>query len=244
MLQRHLKRNYERELIIAPNGTISHNSCIDHCLLFAFGECTEKHYIRCEGCKEFFDFFDDLKLLLDSGIQEQLIEIQEKLKYYLAHQTRKVYLNAQYKMILGQLDQEGAILICDYKMRILPRSARETKEEFFGKRGWTLHTILVLTLATEDNSLEISAFDHWSTDTKQDAWFTLSSFDAVFETLSIRPKWIRVISDNGGHYHNSELMATIAHWNVWYQIEVRSWLFLEPGEAKTIIDSHHAAVSN
>ena len=39
-------------------------------------------------------------------------------------------------------------------------------------------------------------------------------------------------------------MATIAHWNTWYQIEVRGWLFLEPGEAKTIIDSHHAAVSN
>ena len=129
-----------------------------------------------------------MKLLVDSDTQEQLTEIQEKLKYYLAHQTRKVYLNAQYKVTLGQLDQEDAVLICDYKMRILLRSARETKEEFFGKRGWTLHTILVLTLATEDDNLEISAFDHWSTDTKQDAWFTLSSFDAVFETLPIRPK--------------------------------------------------------
>ena len=38
-------------------------------------------------------------------------------------------------------------------------------------------------------------------------------------------------------------MAIIAHWNEWYQIEVRDWQFLEPGEAKTTIDSHHAAVS-
>ena len=39
-------------------------------------------------------------------------------------------------------------------------------------------------------------------------------------------------------------MAIISHWYNWYNIEVRSWLFLEPGEAKTIIDSHHAAVSS
>ena len=38
-------------------------------------------------------------------------------------------------------------------------------------------------------------------------------------------------------------MSIIAHWNEWYQIEVRDWQFLEPGEAKTTIDSHHAAVS-
>jgi len=38
-------------------------------------------------------------------------------------------------------------------------------------------------------------------------------------------------------------MAIVAHWNEWYQIEVRDWQFLEPGEAKTTIDSHHAAVS-
>ena len=38
-------------------------------------------------------------------------------------------------------------------------------------------------------------------------------------------------------------MSIIAHWNEWYQIEVRDWQFLEPGEAKTTIDSHHAAVN-
>ena len=67
-----------------------------------------------------------------------------------------------------------------------------------------------------------------------------SSFEAVFETIKYKPKWIRIISDNGAHYHSSELMAIIAHWNEWYQIEVRDWQFLESGEAKITIDSHHA----
>ncbi|RIA97691.1 hypothetical protein C1645_813750 [Glomus cerebriforme] len=46
---------------------------------------------------------------------------------------------------------------------------------------------------------------------------------------------------NGTHYHSSELMAIIAHWSEWYQIEVRDWQFLEPGEVKMTINSHHAA---
>ena len=78
---------------------------------------------------------------------------------------------------------------------------------------------------------------------KQDAWFTASCFEIVFNNIEKKPKWIKIISDNGPHYHNSELMTIVAHWFDWYNVEVREWLFLEPGEAKTIIDSHHAAVS-
>ena len=105
-------------------------------------------------------------------------------------------------------------------MRILPRSARETKKDFFGKRGWSLHTILVFK-KIDNNILDIRAFDHWSTDTKQDAWFTASSFEAVFDSMKKKPEWITIASDNGAHYHNSELMAIIAHWHDWYSIKVK-----------------------
>ena len=70
-----------------------------------------------------------------------------------------------------------------------------------------------------------------------------SCFEAVFETMNPKPRWIKIISDNGGHYHNSELMAIISHWYCWYNVEVRGWIFLEPGEAKTTVDSHHATAS-
>ena len=39
-------------------------------------------------------------------------------------------------------------------------------------------------------------------------------------------------------------MAIISHWYDWYNIEVCGWIFLEPGEAKTTVDSHHATVIN
>jgi hypothetical protein len=238
-----MKRNFERELVINQDGTVSHDECINHCLLYAFGECKYHHTSRCTECDEFFEFFNFLNTHVSSEQKINLDQIKEKLKYYLSHQVRKVYLNAQFKSSLAQLDKDGAIIVVDYKMRILPKSARETKEQFFGKRGWTLHTILIFTKKDDEMKLDVRAYDHWSTDTKQDAWFTASSFEAVFGSIEKKPKWISVISDNGPHYHNSELMSIIAHWYDWYQIQVRSWLFLEPGEAKTTIDSHHASVS-
>lgn len=223
------------------DGSISHVDTINHCLSYAFGECTQEHYTRCMMCDQLFEFIEKLITIFPEHLRATVEESKNKLYYFLAHQARKFYLNNQFKAKLLELDEDGAILICDYKMRILPKSVRETKEKFFGKRGWSLHTILVFTKSS-DTQLEVHAYDHWSTDTKQDAWFTASSFDAVFETLDPKPKWIRIFSDNGGHYHNSELMTIVANWNEWYNIEIRGWQFLEPGEAKTTIDSHHAQV--
>ena len=218
ILRCHLKRDYEKELVVNEDGTINHVDCINHCLLFAFGECKQQHFLRCQKCDTFFTIFEDLANQFDTSYHIKLKEYQEQLKYYLAHQTRKAYLNAQFNSTLRELDNEGAVIIVDYKMRILPATARETKSEFFGKHGWTLHTTLVFQKVNEN--LEIQAHDHWSFNTKQDIWFTASCFEAVFTTLNPKPRWIKVISDNGGHYHNSELMAIISHWHCWYNIEV------------------------
>lgn len=69
----------------------------------------------------------------------------------------------------------------------------ETKAEFFGKRGWTLHTVLLYTKNEAEANLNITAFDHWSLDTKQDAWFTASSLYAVFNTMSNKPKYFQTM---------------------------------------------------
>jgi hypothetical protein len=227
--------------LIDKKGTTAHNSCITHCLPYAFENCTQIHSSDCEKCSRLFKLFNLLQEELPETDKEVLADCQQKIYYYLAHQVRKTYLNAQFTPALLQLDEEGALLVVDYKMRVLPKTARETKQNFFGKHGWTLHTTLVHTRSADnDNTFDICAYDHWSNDTKQDAWFTASSLDAVISNLTPCPKWVTIISDNGPHYHNSELMAILAHWKDWYNVEVRRWLFLEAGEAKTIIDSHHA----
>ena len=77
----------------------------------------------------------------------------------MVHHARKSYLNAQFNAQFSQLDSDGALIIIDYKMKILPKKACETKNEWFGKRGWILHSVLVYT-KNANNSLDAKAFDH------------------------------------------------------------------------------------
>ncbi|EXX55648.1 hypothetical protein RirG_223620 [Rhizophagus irregularis DAOM 197198w] len=39
-------------------------------------------------------------------------------------------------------------------------------------------------------------------------------------------------------------MMILGNWLLWYQINVKKWIFLEAGEAKTTIDSHHAQITH
>ncbi|CAB4481821.1 unnamed protein product [Rhizophagus irregularis] len=203
-----------RQLNVSQNGIAVHNSCLSHCLRHAFGDCEEIHSNTCINCKNLFIFFKNLKKHLPLDQHENLDGYQKQLIAFMSHHARKIYLNAQLPAILSQLDDDEALMIVDYKMRINPKKARETKDEWFGKH------------------------------TKQDAWFTASSLHGVLETLEKKPKYITIISDNGGHYHNTELMIILSHWKEWYDVCINKWIFLEAGEAKSTIDSHHAQITH
>ncbi|RHZ62249.1 hypothetical protein Glove_341g69 [Diversispora epigaea] len=99
LIKRHMKREYVCKISVGNNGHIEHNECIDHCLLYAF------------------------ESILSTEEKQLLNDKKEKLFYYYAHQTRKVFLNEQVQANLLELDSDGAVLIIDYKMRILPKSA-------------------------------------------------------------------------------------------------------------------------
>ncbi|PKY38363.1 hypothetical protein RhiirA4_414123 [Rhizophagus irregularis] len=129
---------------------------------YAFGTCTESHSHKCVEFGQLFAIFYQLKNDSPITLHTELDEYQEHLLYYLAHQTRKVYLNAQLNANLLELDEKGAFIFVDYRMKVLPKSARETKEQFFGKKGWTLHSVLVYTRKEDSLELDIQAHGHWS----------------------------------------------------------------------------------
>ena len=104
-------------------------------------------------CSHIFDLFNELRDSISVTQREILNELQNQLVYYISHQTRKQYLNSQFNANLMKLDSDGALMVVDYKMRILPKRSRETKQDFFGKRGWTLHSVLLF--KQSENSKEI-----------------------------------------------------------------------------------------
>ncbi|PKK56452.1 hypothetical protein RhiirC2_721853 [Rhizophagus irregularis] len=159
-LKCYLKREYEEHLVVTDRGVISHDPCINHCLLYAFGECNASHTCICNGCQEVFQFFQDLKPNLNSTYHEEIQEYQDRILYYLAHQTRKTYLNAQFNAALLDLNEDGGLLVVDYKMKVLPKTAREIKQEFFGKKGWALHTVLLYT-KPKDTLLKLGVYNRY-----------------------------------------------------------------------------------
>ncbi|RIB03684.1 hypothetical protein C2G38_2224350 [Gigaspora rosea] len=183
-------KDFAANLKVSPTGAALHSPCISHCLQQAFNSCHLDHPKICENCDELFTLFKNLKTNIDSEFHNSLTKYQSQLIYFMAHHARKTYLNALIKVELARLDANSALLIVDYKMRILPQNAPETKSEFFGKRGWTLHSVLIYTKNTEINNLDIQAFDHWSNDTKQDAcneWYISNYTDnsnAILETIT------------------------------------------------------------
>jgi len=107
---------------------------------------------------------------------------------FIAYHAHKSYLHAQFNAQFSQLDSDGALIIVDYKIKILSKKACKTKNEWFGKRGWTLHSVLIYTKNPKNNNLNMQAFDHWSGDTWQNGWFTASSLHSVIETLKQKSK--------------------------------------------------------
>ena len=44
------------------DGTTIHVDTINHCLLYAFGECHEQHTNRCAACDQLFGFIEHLMI--------------------------------------------------------------------------------------------------------------------------------------------------------------------------------------
>ncbi|GBB95099.1 hypothetical protein RclHR1_24780001 [Rhizophagus clarus] len=135
ILRRYMRREYIKDLKITSSGTPVHKSCICHYLSHSFGICNLQHFKICNDCVELFHFFDLIKNYVDGELYELLDDYLKKLILWLGHHARKFYLNTYVQVNLDELDEDEAVIIVNYKMRILLHTARETKSQFFGKRG-------------------------------------------------------------------------------------------------------------
>ena len=86
-------------------GHVQHDNCIEHYLKFAFGNCNEEHSEHCEKCSKVDSVFQQILQSLPDK-KDIIIENRAKLQYYLAHQARKTYLNAQFNAALLRLDEK------------------------------------------------------------------------------------------------------------------------------------------
>ncbi|CAB5180006.1 unnamed protein product [Rhizophagus irregularis] len=71
-LRLHLRRGFENELSVNENGM--HVDTINHCLLYAFGECNNQHKSRCANCDHLFILMQELITILPENFHETIQE--------------------------------------------------------------------------------------------------------------------------------------------------------------------------
>ncbi|GES80407.1 hypothetical protein GLOIN_2v1790148 [Rhizophagus clarus] len=103
--------------------------------------------------------------------------------------------------------------ICSYYgYKIFAEMKHFIKKNIQNNNLQTLNLVLVYIRKEDSFELNIQAYDYWINDPYQDAWFTISSLYAVIESIKKKSEWVTIISNNGGHYHNADLMMILRHW--------------------------------
>ena len=107
-------------------------------------------------------------------LEEELKEVMSSHALYASHLLRTKHQADYHKFLLNNLQPGDAIVTIEYKMKLeLGVRLREYQRDWYGKRGISLHGLLVI--AQVDEKTKVSeVLDLWSDDTKQDSWFSQS----------------------------------------------------------------------
>lgn len=221
----------------------------------------QDHEGPCADCEASFQVFSDLLELsrrtqappnLSPVQQEKYYELEIEIQQcrtnffqWRAHIVRKVveseYANNQMK----SLGIDEAIVVSDFKMKILPRYFRENQKKFFAKRGTACLGFMVLSNQEKKEGLvDAHYFLFFSNDTTQDTTFVLSAKAYVYDVF-IRSHFqdvelvkVHFESDGAGAFNSNLAKACQPEWYEWTngKIEEVQIRVSVNGDGKTSLD--------
>ena len=181
-----------------------HSSCLELCMGHAFGSCTESHPSCCSDVVALAKVEkvakDNINRVADTAAKDKLEEeLKEVMSSHACHLLRTKHQADYHKFLLNNLQPGDAIVIVDYKMKLeLGVRLRECQRDWYGKRGISLHGLLVIAQVDENTKVS-EVLDLWSDDTKQDSWFSQSAMDVGFRWLEQTFPGFRVYLFSGKH---------------------------------------------
>ena len=100
-LKRFLKCDYEHHFHVSTNGITLHNVCINHCLLYAFGQCTEQHTHICDECQKIFVLFLEIPdSATDSKHKLIIFSACKNLRNHIMSQAYHVKVNHNSNLLI------------------------------------------------------------------------------------------------------------------------------------------------
>lgn len=162
-----------------------HSPCLELCMQHAFGCCNQAHPSSCPDVVALVEVEKVLEHHL-ARLKEELKEVMASNVLYVSHLLRTKHQSEYHKFTLENLKPGEAVIIIDYKMKLeLGVRLGEIQRDWYGKRGISLHGLLVIAQVEESKTVS-EVLDLWCEDIKQDSWFSQSAMDVAFSWLQKR----------------------------------------------------------
>ena len=218
----------------------------------------------CRDCDESFKVVQELlamagetqKLLNisnDEQLSEKYFEVEKELEIckqnlidWRSHIVRKVVESKYSREQMQNLKEDEAIVVCDFKMKILPHFLKETKNEFFGKRGTACLGFMIITNTEQkEGEVDVQFYFFFSDDTKQDSNFVLCGKHYIYKEIlprlfpnNVRPIKVLFESDGAGAYNSFLAKGAMPWWKVWTNDQVEECRIRQSvaGDGKSPLD--------
>ncbi|CAF1498775.1 unnamed protein product [Adineta steineri] len=171
----HLSRNYLK-FEYQQNVNDDDTNCATHCRLFALSYPTDKnfksnchhtdHAMSCIKCNALLGLLARVKVLVTNGPptsrNDELISdfsiAKADIMGWMFHIIRGVQQDKTKKFAMSQLSSNTGVLSSDWAMKILPQSHREKMDDWFGKKGISLHIDVLFYMDLNNNLKKITYF--------------------------------------------------------------------------------------
>ena len=145
-------------------------------------ECNS-HPVTCHYCNERWTIFSDTESLINklegneqlkTELNENLQKIQSNLAQYISHIVRSVHQRRQFQLDVQNLQPGEVIVVVDYMMKLLFQKLYEPQNEWFGKKGVSLHGTMFIYRNTSEGPLMTEYHDYYSEDDSKNCFFSAS----------------------------------------------------------------------
>ena len=251
--KRYLKTRYQSHCLDQETRVFSHDAN------FALSDTKEdllkanNFKVGEEVCVECFNLMMIIQKIKDAiekqgnddtkyDVEQAILAINE----YIKHLIRDVQQHKAKTTCIDELDEKSAFWLRDFCQKILPVKFREGQQDYFGKKGMSLHVDVFFTKAL-DGELKKHTYLTAISRCDQAMVDILCIGDAVLEQFKKdQPAVTKIFtkSDNAGCYHGSLVPETLYHISKLNGFQLARYDFNEPCKGKDQCDRESATVKS
>ena len=201
----------------------------DHCMTYALSDphdssfrqkCPHVHHDHCAECVSLSTLLDQINRFVEQASFQSKDDrdeatyvakhSKEAIESWKAHQLRSVRQDQSRLQILEKLDSESVYVTQDWAMKFLPRKYRESRSDWFGKRGISWH--ISVAVRRHNEQLESQGFIHIIQNCTQGSSAVVPIMTHVLKTLKTEhPEVKRAFfrQDNAGCYHSTATILSV-----------------------------------